>query len=66
MRGSREAWPVSRPAGPPAQRKARAIRARLKNLDIEQIFQHGLHEFITEFLNDNNGLGGAISKQYLV
>lgn len=50
----------------PAQRKARAIRARLKNLDIEQIFQHGLHEFITEFLSDNNGLGGAISKQYLI
>lgn len=49
----------------PAQRKARAMRARLKNLEIQQIFQSGLHEFIEQFLDDNNNLGQSISKQYL-
>jgi uncharacterized alpha-E superfamily protein len=49
----------------PAQRRARALRVRMKNLDIEQIYQDGLHEFITAFLADNNNLGAAISKQYL-
>jgi uncharacterized alpha-E superfamily protein len=39
--------------------------ARMKNLDIEQIFQSGLHEFIEEFVADNNSLGQTISKQYL-
>src|SRR4029450_2085542 len=41
----------------PAQRKARAMFVRMKNLDIEQIFQSGLHEFIQEFLADNTSLG---------
>jgi len=50
----------------PAQRRARAMRARMKNLDIEQIFQAGLHQFIQEFLNDNSALGDAITKQYLI
>jgi uncharacterized alpha-E superfamily protein len=50
----------------PAQRKARAMLIRLKNLEMEQIFQRGLHEFITEFLADNVNLGETISKQYLV
>jgi uncharacterized alpha-E superfamily protein len=49
----------------PAQRKARAMLARMKNLTIEQIFQSGLHEFIEEFVDDNNSLGQTISKQYL-
>jgi len=49
----------------PAQRQARAMLARMKNLQIEQIFQSGLHEFIEEFVDDNNNLGQTISKQYL-
>jgi uncharacterized alpha-E superfamily protein len=49
----------------PAQRRARATRARLKNLEIGEIFQSGLHEFIEQFLADNIALGDAISKQYL-
>src|SRR6202008_2355380 len=32
----------------PAQKQARAARARLQNLRIEDIFQSGLHEFIQE------------------
>jgi uncharacterized alpha-E superfamily protein len=49
----------------PAQRQARAIRGRLENSRMDEIFQHGLHEFIAEFIENNNALGGAISTQYL-
>ncbi|RAI43897.1 alpha-E domain-containing protein [Rhodoplanes roseus] len=49
-----------------SQRKARGIRTRLSNLKMEEIFQSGLHEFITEFISDNNELGGSISRQYLM
>jgi uncharacterized alpha-E superfamily protein len=49
-----------------AQRQARAVRARLQNSRIEQIFQSGLHEFIDDFVEDNNQLGTAIAQQYLM
>jgi uncharacterized alpha-E superfamily protein len=49
----------------PAQRQARAIRTRLQNSRMEEIFQSGLHEFITSFITDNNKLGSAITQQYL-
>ena len=50
----------------PAQRQARAVRARLMNSRIEEIFQSGLHEFIGSFIEDNNRLGGALAQQYLM
>src|SRR5712671_4835799 len=50
----------------PAQRQARAIRTRIENSRMEEIFQQGLHEFIGEFISDNNRLGGAITEQYLM
>jgi uncharacterized alpha-E superfamily protein len=50
----------------PAQRLARSRLARLENTDINSLFQNGLHEFLTEFIADNNALGQAISQQYLV
>jgi uncharacterized alpha-E superfamily protein len=50
----------------PAQRQARAIRTRLENSRIEEIFQRGLHEFIGGFIADNNRLGAAITDQYLL
>lgn len=49
----------------PAQRTSRSSRARLENSEIRQIFQSGLHEFITGFIVDNNRLGVAIHEQYL-
>jgi uncharacterized alpha-E superfamily protein len=49
-----------------AQRQARTIRARLENSRIEQIFQEGLHEFLNDFIKDNNQCGAAIAQQYLV
>lgn len=49
----------------PAQRFARASRVKLENADIREVFQGGLHEFITGFIGDNNRLGMAIHEQYL-
>jgi uncharacterized alpha-E superfamily protein len=50
----------------PAQRQARSLRTRLENSRIEEIFQGGLHEFITDFIAANNRLGAAIAEQYLL
>jgi uncharacterized alpha-E superfamily protein len=49
-----------------AQRQARTIRTRLQNSRMEEIFQAGLHEFITEFITDNNAFGAAVNSQYLM
>jgi uncharacterized alpha-E superfamily protein len=49
----------------PAQKQARALRTRLKNLRIDDIFQTGLHEFIQGFIVENNRIGGTIQQQYL-
>lgn len=49
----------------PAQRLARGIRTRLQNSRMDDIFQRGLHEFIQEFIADNNRIGTVISQQYL-
>jgi len=50
----------------PAQRLARSIRTRIENSRMENIFQEGLHEFISDFIADNNRLGTAIAEQYLM
>src|SRR5215213_5184755 len=47
-----------------AQRQARAIRTRLQNSRMEEIFQQGLHEFINEFIDNNNRLSAAITEQF--
>lgn len=49
----------------PAQRAARQIRTKLENARIDDVFQDGLHEFVSAFIKDNNSLGIAISEQYL-
>lgn len=49
----------------PAQRHARAVHGRLENLSTESLFQSGLHEFVEEFISDNNKLGALVSEQYL-
>src|SRR6476620_1714346 len=43
----------------PAQRQARSIRTRLQNSRMDDVFQQGLHEFISEFIASNNRLGAA-------
>jgi uncharacterized alpha-E superfamily protein len=50
----------------PAQRQARATRTQIENSRMEEIFQHGLHEFIEEFIAANNRLGAAVAEQYLI
>jgi uncharacterized alpha-E superfamily protein len=49
----------------PSQRQARATYTRLQNTKIAEVFQTGLHEYLTEFIGENDGLGRAISEQYL-
>jgi uncharacterized alpha-E superfamily protein len=43
---------------------ARATLDMLENGDIDTIFQSGLHEFLTDFLNRNNRLGQEIAEAY--
>lgn len=50
----------------PSQRLAHKTLAHLENAAIEDVFQSGLHEFVTTFLDDNNQIGVAIVEQYLV
>src|SRR5262249_35640126 len=49
-----------------AQRHARAVRARLENSRMDEIFQQGMHEFISKFIDDNNRLGAAITEKYMM
>ena len=49
----------------PTQRHARDVHARLQNAKMDDIFQSGLHEFITGFLADNNRLNTVVNEQYL-
>jgi uncharacterized alpha-E superfamily protein len=49
-----------------AQRMATASVSRLAGLRIEQIFQSGLHEFITRFIAENARLSTVIAEQYLL
>ena len=37
-----------------------------QNATMKEIFQGGLHEFITAFLEDNTRLGPTIGEQYLL
>ena len=49
-----------------AQRHARGVRNRLEHSHMDDIFQHGVHEFIQEFIADSGRLGEIITKQYLI
>ena len=49
-----------------AQRHARNVMARLEQASIKDIFQNGMHEFITAFVEDNDRLGSEITEQYLL
>jgi uncharacterized alpha-E superfamily protein len=50
----------------PSQRQARLTQSRLQNMRIDEVFQSGLHDFVTAFIGENNRLGAAITEQYLV
>ncbi len=48
-----------------AQVQGRRMLATLQGASIKQIFQDGLHEFVTGFIDANNELGETISAQFL-
>ena len=48
-----------------AKRLAYELHARLTHADIEEIFQGGVHEYLTDCLNDMGELGLRIQKAYL-
>lgn len=48
-----------------ARRLAGEIRVRLTHADIEEIFQDGLHEYLTDCIADMHELGMRIQKAYL-
>jgi uncharacterized alpha-E superfamily protein len=48
-----------------SQRLASNMQARLSATTIDDVFGQGLHEFILEFIAENNRLGSAIVEQYL-
>lgn len=37
---------------------------KLKSAGIDDIFEEGLHEFLTDFISDTNALGAAVAKDY--
>jgi uncharacterized alpha-E superfamily protein len=49
-----------------SQRLARTTFSNLQNMTIDDAYKVGLHEFLTDFLAENNRLGQAIAEQYLV
>jgi uncharacterized alpha-E superfamily protein len=58
-------WPATRPPGrKPARRAPPACPTAQRRL--KDIFQGGLHEFLTAFIAENNRIGAIIADQYLV
>ncbi|MFN7399833.1 MAG: alpha-E domain-containing protein [Sandaracinobacter sp.] len=49
----------------PANRIASAALRSLATHSIDTLFQSGLHEFLVDFVGENNRLGNAIAEQYL-
>ena len=53
------------PASGGAQRLARGVVQMLERASMDEIFQGGLHEFVTDFIEENARLASTISEQYL-
>ncbi len=49
-----------------AQRHAHTVLARLMGATTKEIFQSGLHEFVTAFVENNTRLGTIVAEQYLL
>jgi len=48
----------------PSHELVRSLCARLHQAQIDQIFEAGLHEFLTGFISDTVGIGNAISTDF--
>ncbi len=49
----------------PAQEAARTLLGELAEARIDDVFDEGLHEFLTRMISENAGLGHCIQDQYL-
>ena len=50
----------------PAQEAARTLLGELAEARIEDVFDEGLHEFLSRMISENAGLGQCIQDQYLI
>ncbi|MEE8562929.1 MAG: alpha-E domain-containing protein [Alphaproteobacteria bacterium] len=57
---------IGGPRGAEARRLAGELHARLHYGRTESVFKQGLHEFLTDFITDNNALSKEIQSAYLV
>jgi uncharacterized alpha-E superfamily protein len=48
-----------------AKRLASELHARFMHADVEEIFRDGLHEYLTECLDDIGELGARIQRAFL-
>ena len=51
-------------ASPSCRARATGVLSRLSESDMPSIFQHGLHEFLSDFITDNNTLASEIAAVY--
>ena len=49
----------------PAQAEAQGMLSELESITTEEIFEEGLHEFLTRFIAQNARLGAIIHDSYL-
>lgn len=49
----------------PAQQAGRSLLAQLEDLTVAEIFEEGLHDFLTRFIQANAGLSDAVRQAYL-
>jgi uncharacterized alpha-E superfamily protein len=49
----------------PAQSAARNLLSQLAELRIEEVFEEGLHEFLTRFIREAGNVGGIVRESYL-
>lgn len=49
-----------------SQQQAHEVMTKLESATTKEIFRIGLHEFITDFVEDNDRLGRTITEQYLL
>lgn len=47
-----------------AQARAGALGARLAGMGVEDVFDHGLHEFLGDFIRDVSALGSTVEMSY--
>lgn len=49
----------------PAQERARRLLRQLETTSVEDVFEEGLHEFLTRFVQDVGGLAALVQENYL-